>query len=206
MAKRTITPEKRILATIGIIANLIRSIQMKRVLHGANAKPHLVFWQVLYGNLSDVATIEWCKLFGSDDEAHQPVHWKNSIRQSEHADFRKRLLAHLGISKREFDKYWKDVKRNRDKRVAHMDFDQPDGDAWPVFDIALESACFYYDELLKEWRRLGRRTYPDDIREYCQKFADQSARIAQTALRATSRIIERVDGSVSAHPSRRKSQ
>jgi hypothetical protein len=196
MPENIITPEERIEATIGIIANLIRSVQMKRVLHDANARPHLVFWQVLYGNLSDVATLEWCKPFGSDDEVNQPVHWKNSIPESEHADFRKRLLAQLGISKADFDTYWTGVKRNRDKRVAHMDFNQPNDDEWPVFTIAVESACFYYDELLKEWRRLGRLSYPNDIREYCQKFADQSAGIAQAALQATSKIPELVDDSV----------
>jgi hypothetical protein len=30
--------------------------------------PSLNFWRLIYGNLLDVAVLEWCKVFGSDAE------------------------------------------------------------------------------------------------------------------------------------------
>jgi hypothetical protein len=46
----------------------------------------LNFWRLIYGNLMDMAVIEWCKLFGSDSEEHQPAHWKNIIPEAEHQE------------------------------------------------------------------------------------------------------------------------
>jgi hypothetical protein len=50
----------------------------------------LNFWRVINGNLTDMAVLEWCKLFGSDDEQHQPVHRKNIV--SDPNQFRTELL------------------------------------------------------------------------------------------------------------------
>ncbi len=54
-----------------VIVNLVRTIALKRAIAAVDDDPHLNFWRVIQGNGMDMAAIEWCKLFGSDDEAHQ---------------------------------------------------------------------------------------------------------------------------------------
>ena len=58
----------------------MRTIQLRRTLHAVWADPPLNFWRVIYGNLTDMAVLEWCKLFGSDDDQNQPIHWKISLQ------------------------------------------------------------------------------------------------------------------------------
>ena len=48
---------------VAIIAAFVRNAHMKRVLHKADADPHLNFWRLIHGNCLDMAVIEWLKLF-----------------------------------------------------------------------------------------------------------------------------------------------
>jgi hypothetical protein len=111
---------------------------------------------------------------------------------SEYPEFRRRLWDRLNVSEDGFKTYRASLKDYRDTRVAHMDFKRPSPKDYPEFDLALESACFYYGEILPLWRLFGRDEYPEDIREYCRIFADQSANVAAVALAATNSIKERV--------------
>jgi hypothetical protein len=65
-----VSDRKRLSDAVEVLANLVRNIQLRRELSAACAAPHLNFWRVIYGDLSDIAVLEWCKLFGSDDEEH----------------------------------------------------------------------------------------------------------------------------------------
>jgi hypothetical protein len=96
-------------------------------------------WRVIYGNLTDMAVLEWCKLFGSDDEQNQPVHWKNLASDPE--QFRKELFAGLGIyEESKWRSYWTEMNRYRDHVVAHHDQRRVEIKNYPTFDLALESA------------------------------------------------------------------
>jgi hypothetical protein len=53
-----------------VLGILVWNILLKRALHTADRNPRLNFWRVQYGNLMDMAVIDWCKLFGSDDVEH----------------------------------------------------------------------------------------------------------------------------------------
>jgi hypothetical protein len=190
--KTVVISEATVKATISTIANLVRSVHLKRALHAVDDDPDLNFWRVIYGNLTDIAVLEWCKLFGSDHSDHQPVHWKNMISVCEHPDFRRRLWERLHVSENDFKAYRTTLKDYRDTRVAHMDFKRPSPKDYPEFDLALESAYFYYDEILPTWWNFGRNDYPEDIRKYCAQFANLSGEVASVALGATSAIKERV--------------
>ena len=65
----------------------------KRVLSALDPDPPLNFWRILHGNLLDTAVLDWCKLFGSDDEEHQKTHWKNVVADRD--AFRAELLGTL---------------------------------------------------------------------------------------------------------------
>src|SRR5580700_12207216 len=80
---------------IEILVNLVRTVHLRRTLSFVRVDPHLNFWRVIYGNLTDMAVLEWCKLFGSDDEKSQPVHWKNVAPDPD--QFRKDMFSSLKI-------------------------------------------------------------------------------------------------------------
>ena len=181
---------------IEIITAFVRNAHLRRVLHEIDPEPALNFWRVTYGNCLDMAVIEWCKLFGSDHEAHQPVHWKNVVPVREHDEFRAGLRAATGLSADEWQTYWERMKGYRDNHAAHFSeaYLRPENDPrYPKLTAALKAAYFYYERLLKmmEDRGFGRR-YPEDIRDYCRRFAEQAAESATTALASTADMKERV--------------
>jgi len=102
-----------------IFAAIVRNVHLRRELSNACAEPALNFWRLIYGNLTDAAVLEWCKLFGADDNEKQPVHWKSLVEDQD--EFRNKLLASLNISRAEWDEYWKQLKAYRDHAVAHYD-------------------------------------------------------------------------------------
>lgn len=165
---------------------------MKQVLHSVCNDPTLNFWRVIYGNLLDMAVLEWCKLFGSDDEERQPVHWKNIIRESDHDVFRAGLYSQLNMNEEEWLEYWSTIKTYRDKAVAHFDIKKRDVTHYPVLNSALEASYYYYGYFVDELRSAGFVGYPEDIRDYCDKFVGQTVKVAECALRATSSIEEKV--------------
>ena len=182
--------KQRLLSAVDVLASLVRTIQLRRTLHTVWAEPHLNFWRVIYGNLTDMAVLEWCKLFGSDDQDNQPVHWKNVA--VEPAAFRKALLAKLGIYDSKWRSYWAEMKRYRDQSVAHHDQRRVEIKHYPTFDLGLESAYFYYDYLISELRKEGIDQQPPDLRNYARDFADHNREIAVAATNATRSFRERV--------------
>lgn len=176
--------------TINTIASLVRSVHTKRVLDAVDPEPHLNFWRLIHGQLLDMAVLEWCKLFGSDDRDRQIVHWKNIVADLD--SFRSGLFNRLNLDQAAWDLYWLEMKHYRDTHVAHLDFREPRAERYPGLDHALESAYFYYDHVLAELRRHGIASYPDDIREYCGRFAEQTRMIAHKAVEATAGIEEKI--------------
>lgn len=181
-----------LIEVVNIIANLIRSVHLKRVLSELDPDPHLNFWRVLHGNLLDTAVIEWCKLFGSDDEEHQKTHWKNVIADADKDAFREELYRTMGIDRAAYQAYWRDIKNYRDQHAAHRDFRKADVANYPKLDLALESCRVYYRHVIAKLREKGVDRYPDDLGQYGEAFAAQAKEIAQRALAATKDMKERV--------------
>lgn len=174
---------------IGIIVAFVRSVHLKRAMNAVEANPHLNFWRVIYGNLLDVAVIDWCKLFGSDHEEHQPIHWKNVVAEDKHDEFRAGLYAAVDVTPEEWSTYWEGMKEYRDKQAAHFDrtYSDPKNERrYLEFDLALEAAFYYYDWILKDMRGRGiQHGYPEDIRDYCRRFFEQAQAVATKAINAT---------------------
>jgi len=168
------------------LVNVTRSAQLKRSLTSVESDPALNFWRVIYGNLLDVAVLEWCKIFGTNAE---PAHWKKIV--TDHDAFQKDLLALLKIDKATWTMYWDELKNYRNKSIAHH-CKEGGPENYPKLDLALESSYYYYAYLIKELRVFGRSKFPDDLREYSEKFARQATDIARKALTATSGITEKV--------------
>jgi len=182
--------KRSLLSAVEILASLVRTIYLRRTLHDVSPAPTLVMWRVIYGNLTDMAVLEWCKLFGSDDESHQPVHWKNIASAPKH--FRDDLLSRLGIDESKWRSYWNEMKRYRDRVVAHHDQRRIEIKTYPTFDLALKSAYFYYDFVVSELHKNGVDQQPKHLASYGREFAAQCHTIAKAAIEATNPYKEKV--------------
>ncbi len=179
-----------------VLAAVIRNIHLKRVLHEVDSQPRLNFWCLIYGNLLDMAVIEWCKLFGSDHEEHQPVHWKNIFPEAEHNTFRQGLLHDLKITHEEWLSYWEEVKGYRDNHAAHFNVDwlrHENERRYPRLELALQAAYYYYGKLISKLEANdAQHRYPKDIKEYSDRFVTQARKAARKAIAATADMVERV--------------
>jgi hypothetical protein len=106
------------------------------------------FWGKTCNAHLEAATLDWCKVFGSDRP--NPTHWKKTAGQTPDAaqdDFREQVLLKTGFTKAEWDKYHKDMCAFRDRYVAHLDFGRIP--PVPFLDKALQVA-FAYDEWIRD--------------------------------------------------------
>lgn len=165
---------------------VVRNISYHRSLEKHNDSLEQNYWIIIYNNFLDVAVLEWCKVFGSRNNA---THWsKNVIDQDA---FREGLLARLQITQQEWEEYWEQIKGYRDKYVAHHEF-SPKISQYPDFNYALVSCYFYYEILIKELRLLNVYDYPDDLKEYYNNSLDQAKELSDVAHASTLNINERV--------------
>ena len=99
------------------------------------------FWNTVNGNFLDVCVLEWLKLFG---EKNGKQSWENVITEND--VFKKDLLKTLKITEDEFSLYINQMRKYRDKFIAHLDSDKV-ADI-PNLQIALESVIHFYNYLL----------------------------------------------------------
>jgi hypothetical protein len=184
------TRQQHLISAMDVIASFVRTFCLRRTLRSVCPEPHLNFWRVIYGNLTDLAVLEWCKLFGSDNEEHQLLHWRNLAADPK--AFRANLLDALGIYESKWLSYWKVMKAYRDHSVAHYDPKRIEIKRYPDFDLALEAAYFYYGYIRTELFSYGIKQMPDDFRDYAKDFTSQCEKVATAAMGATHDIKERI--------------
>jgi len=138
----------------------------------------------------DLAVIDWCKLFGSDDAENEPIHWKNIADDQD--SFRSALLSQLAITQEDWETYWQQMKRHRDYNAARHDPRREEITTYPVLDKALESAFFYFEYVQQEIGRRGWSLPPADIRAYARDFEAECLGVARIALASTKDIPEAV--------------
>lgn len=96
------------------------------------------------GNFLDVGLLEWCKLFGDNDEEH---HWSQVLPEIPvRRLFRRELFAAIGCARSDFNKVRQKSLTYRNEFVAHlgstrrMDI--------PTLDAIIASAMFFHGFLL----------------------------------------------------------
>jgi hypothetical protein len=169
-------------AVARLLGTFARQVELKRALEATEREPHLDFWRVIYGGLSNLAVIEWCKLFGSDTT--NALHWKR-VFPDRQEEFRAGLLDALGIGSEAFTRYWADMKQWRDKDFAHHDPHQPRPEKWPHFGIAAEAADYYYDWVVAELNEVDHNMFPASLRDFRQTVRLQFETAAVLALAST---------------------
>ena len=108
-----------------------------------------------YNAFLGVATITWCNVFGA---TKGNLHWSKTIRnitKEIEQDFKNRIYSSTGLNEQEYQKYQRNIKKFRDKYIAHLDLNwQAHIKKVPHFDTALTVAKEYrqwvYDLLRKE--------------------------------------------------------
>ena len=99
------------------------------------------FWITLKGNCLDVAVLEWCKLFGERDGKHS---WQRICANQE--QFRKDLVAELGITNDEWDQSWTELRSYRNAFVAHLDDELTMH--IPEMSLPIRMVAFYYEYVM----------------------------------------------------------
>ncbi len=169
------------------LISLVRCANIKQALTEENPSPHLNFWRVIMGNMLDATVVDWCVLFGSDNER---THWKKIVPPNEHAGFRAGMLNKNNVSEQDWELFWESMKRYRDKHHVHMGA-RRQNDVYPSLELALGSSYFYFDWLRRKGFLIG--AWPS-LSEYSLEFRSLAGDVATVALQATKGISERVDG------------
>jgi hypothetical protein len=177
---------KTLLATARLLGRFAQLVQVKRALEAADADPQQHMWRILYGGLSNLAAIEWCKAFGANHS--NKLHWKRVYTADENG-FRAAMLTAVRLTHAEFTDYWAGIKHWRDTDFAHTDPDAEKLPQWPHFEVGLLAADFYYDRVLTELSNdHGVDMLPRDLAHYRTIFDADVSQAAKLALAATATL------------------
>jgi len=116
-----------------------------RLTHAGNQ-----FWTTVNGNCLDVCVLEWCKLLG---DGNGPHHWRQIV--GDPANFEAGLLRQLGMNADGFRKHIEEMRRYRDKFIAHLDSELVMN--IPNLDIPKTAVWFYHQHVVSQ--EIG----PDDL-------------------------------------------
>jgi hypothetical protein len=109
-------------------------------------KDHKEFWASTVDGHLKLATVAWCKVFGSRKE---DTHWARTpagnIPKPAKDDFRQRVCSTTGFTPEQWETSHTRMLAFRDKYVAHLDIGNPLADPVPEFDAALQIAYAYQE-------------------------------------------------------------
>lgn len=173
---------------INCLVAIVRSVGIKRALSAVEPDSALNFWRFINGGMLDLAIIEWCKIFGTDD---QDTHWKKQVPEAEHERFRKGMFSYIKISEKEWAKRWKHFTHYRNNFAAHNSTAVAGG-KYPELDVVLKSSFYYYSYLRENILNTENIRLPKSLEKYYERFLEQSISISTLAVEATSEVTESV--------------
>ncbi len=177
--------------TLDGLVNFVRAVLILRALREAKL-PDQSFWVVMNNAVFDTAAIDWCKLFGSDNEKNQPTHWKNVAPDVD--AFRDALFRAVRVTKAEWKEYWEEVKHYRDNAAAHHSTERRGIKTFPQYELALKAAQFYYERAAAMlYEEFGVASDRPDLEQYVHDFLKQAIMFARLATDATRKEAEMVD-------------
>ncbi len=178
--------EKRLRRVALKCGDFARQISYHRAFGQYQGTLKLNFWIATFNNAIDLAVLDWIHLFGYHNDE---LHWKCVISDIE--PFRDGLLNYIGLSEKEFNAYWNEIKTYRDKDIAHIQI-RPVINV-PDMTIALKACDFYYRSVLKElFRFRDYSNWPADLIDYHHRSLKQAKKILTVAYEATQNINESV--------------
>lgn len=151
MNESVLTRSQYLRRTVILCVSFARNLAYYRVGHSPARKslldlgnPDISFWRVMNGNFLDQVVLEWCKLFADRNGNH---YCQNIVADQE--EFKRDMLARLGVSEEAYNVYIKEMRSYRDKFVAHLDSDSVM--QIPHLSLAKDAVWFYHEHIvLKE--------------------------------------------------------
>jgi hypothetical protein len=171
--------DETMLAVLRSIVNFSRALIYHREIYRQTQNRSLRsnFWISTGNNHLDIAIIDWCKIFGSDDNS---THWKNNVEHE--AKFRSGLLEYLKISREEWDSYWASIVDYRNKETAHFDPNYSPR-VTPRFDIATNAIKYAY-----QYFQFARSGLPKKLEDYENAYQPVAKTIIELAIGASANI------------------
>lgn len=188
-----VVPEKKkrvenLRSVARLLSIFARQVEVKRALEAANGEPHLDFWRVMYGGLSNLGVIEWCKLFGA--VGSNRLHWRHVYADRE-GEFRIGLHAATAMDDVAFTACQREIKRWRDIDFAHFDPDAERPSNYPHFGTALHAADFYYSWVQAELGEQDHYLFPASLTAFRQTVRPDYDNAAALALASTKHLPQR---------------
>ena len=124
---------------------------------------HSRFWESTASTHLGQATVDWCKVFGTDCE---PTHWKKLVADDAGKqaieEFRSGIRAKTGLTQPEWQAYHQKMVSLRGKFVAHFELNKPFSEPTPVFDTALHVTYAYQEWVKPLFRKaLSEQSHPE---------------------------------------------
>lgn len=136
-----LTHEQHVRRVAILCCHTLRNLALYRAYHYHPTGVKLgQFWSAVNGNFLDSTVLEWCKLFGDPKGKHF-----YATVVDDPTIFATDMYAHLGRTPDEFEAMRKEMRKLRDKFIAHLDEDLVMD--IPVMDTAKGSVSFLYDRL-----------------------------------------------------------
>jgi hypothetical protein len=171
-----------------LLATFAKQVEVKRALEATDRQPHLDFWRVVYGGLSNLAVIEWCKLFGA--VGSNTLHWQR-VYADRLGEFRAGLQVATAMDDGAFTAYWREIKIWRDTEFAHFEPDAERPPTWPHFAAALKAADYYYGWVWAELDEGGLSLFPASLTTFRQTIRSDYDNAATLALASTKSLPQR---------------
>ncbi len=165
-----------------LLAIFAKQVELKRALAVADPQPQLEFWRLMHGGLSNLAVIEWCKLFGA--KGSNALHWQRVYSDRE-CEFRTGLRAATAMNDPAFTVYWRNIKSWRDSNFAHFDPDAELPPKWPNFDTAIAAADYYYSWVNVELAKSEFHLHPATLKTFRQTVRSGYDKAAALAVHST---------------------
>lgn len=136
------------------------------------------FWGQISRNAKDLAILDWCHAFGQKRDA---LYWSKVFPDDD--KFRDRLLSTIGVSLEAWEQFWNQMKKYRDKDLAHLEL--VNISTIPAMGIAIHSMAFYFAEVQAAKKSLGMHCRDKTLYDYLEMAGSSFDRQAALALAAT---------------------
>ena len=154
------------------------------MIEGIALEPKQTFWIMTVNLLSDTATLEWCKVFGSWDE---DTHWTRAAPKEKHDGIRADLLKAIGLTQADWEKYRESVVTYRNEMVAHHDLGATVA-KYPHYDVALVAANFMFDQLRNVADPDSLGGIPTSLDRWSRTVAENMSAIVKKAFEASASL------------------
>lgn len=173
-----------VIAPLRCLLEFAQAVEIKRLLTAVAQDPPQTFWRYTTGVMTDIAAIEWCKVFGAYGE---DTHWTHVIPKEKCDETRKGLLAAVKMNEEGWTKYHASVLNYRNQMGAHHDLGA-NIEKYPHFDSALQAAYFIYGRLyaiLKDGESGG---IPEPLERWSKTVAGNMAPIIRHAFAGSAKL------------------